>query len=119
MNARSRHERSCRGLLAVVLLRPLRGHTTLGQIVGERSAVAALRIAVAAAGGALEQEALARAQLIAARRRRHMLLRGAELDDEARAAPSLAAVDARGRKAALVVAADDGRVFEQLVFASQ
>ncbi len=52
-------------------------------------------------------------------RGQRVFLIGAEPDDKACAAPGLAALDAIGRKAALVVAAHDGGVFQQLVLALQ
>src|ERR1700674_2913717 len=104
-------------LLAVIPLCGLRRHISLADIVGKRGGVARPRMAATAAARALQQEALAGAHLVAARRRCHKFLRGAEPDDEARAAAGLAALDPAGRKAALVVAADDGGVFQELVFA--
>src|SRR5262245_8295577 len=75
------------------------------------------RIAAAAAAGTAQEEALARRHLVTSRGRRHVFAFGAEPDHEAGAAPGLAAVDAAGRKAALVEAADVGCVLEQLIFA--
>src|SRR5262245_40139983 len=92
---------------------------SLGYVAGKRGRIARVRIAAAAAACALQEEALARAHLVASRRGRCIFLRGAEADDEARATPRLAAGDAVGRKAALVVAADDGGVLEELVFAHE
>src|SRR5215470_12410497 len=118
MNAGSRHERSCRGLFAVVLLRALRGHVALGQIAGKRGAVAAARIAVAAAAGALQEETIARLELVAAGRGL-ALVRGAEGGDEAAAGAGRAAGEPARREARLVEAADDGGVLQDLVFALQ
>src|SRR5262249_46359003 len=67
---------------------------SLGYVAGKRGRIARVRIAAAAAACALQEEALARAHLVASRRGRCIFLCGAEADDEARAAPRLAAGDA-------------------------
>src|SRR5262245_63932022 len=106
-------------LPAIVLLRRVGRDISLGRITGKRGAIAAARIAAAAAARALQQEALARLHLVAARGRRLIFLRGGEPDDEACPASRLAAGDAARRQAALVVAANDGCVFQELVLAQQ
>src|SRR5262245_13908024 len=106
-------------LPAIVLLRRVGRDISLGYITGRRGAIAAARIAAAAAARALQQEALARLHLVAARGRRLVFLRGVEPDDEACSASRLAARDAARREAALVVAANDGRIFQKLVLAQQ
>src|SRR5262245_23439555 len=106
-------------LPAIVLLRRVGRDISLGYITGKRGAIAAARIAAAAAARALQQEALARLHLVAARGRCLVFLRGGEPDDEACSASRLAARDAARREATLVVAANDGRVFQKLVFAQQ
>src|SRR5262249_7336005 len=93
------------------------GHVSFREIALERRAIAPARIAVAAAACALQEKSLARAHLVAARCRGRLLLRGAEPDDEARAAPGFPPGDADRRKTAFVVAADDGGILQQLVFA--
>src|SRR5262249_61118555 len=98
---------------------PRRRGRSLGVVVGPgplpfresalaRRAPAPARIAVAAPACALQEKSLARAHLIAARCRGRLLLRGAEPDDEARAASRFPSGDADRRKTAFVVAADDG-----------
>src|SRR5262249_36320300 len=103
-----------RRLLAVVV-GP--GHVSFREIALERRALAPARIAVAAPACALQEKSLARAHLIAARCRGRLLLRGAEPDDEARAAPRFPSGDADRRKTAFVVAAEDRGSLPQLVFA--
>src|SRR5688500_2628134 len=90
-------------------------HISLGYIAGKRGRIAGAGIAVAAAARALHHETLAGRHLVAARWR--LLRFAAKPDHEARAATGLAARETAGRKAALVVAADHGRTFQQLVFA--
>src|SRR5262245_62426686 len=106
-------------LLAIVLLGCVGRDISLGHITGKRGAIAAARIAAAAAARALQQKALARLHLVAARRLRLVFLRGGEPDDEACPASRRAAGDAARREAALVVAANDGCIFQQLVLAQQ
>src|SRR5262249_56037047 len=91
----------------------------LGCSRGKRRGMAAGRIAAAAAASALQQEALAGLYLVAPRGWRHEFLRGGGPDHEACPASRLAARDAARREAALVVAANDGRIFQKPVFAPQ
>src|SRR5262249_56795489 len=91
----------------------------LGCSRGKRRGMAAGRIAPAAAARALQQEALASLHLVAPRGWRHEFLRGGGPDHEACPTSRLAARDAARREAALVVAANDGRIFQKLVFAQQ
>src|SRR5262249_24405989 len=106
-------------LRAIVLLHAVGRDISLGHITGKRGAIAAARIAAAAAAGALQQEALAGLHLVTARGWRREFLRGGEPDDEARAASRLSACDAARREAALIVAANDGCIFQKLVLAQQ
>src|SRR5215472_4505414 len=106
-------------LPAIVLLGCVGRDISLGHITGKRGAIAAARIAAAPAARALQQEALARLHLVAARGRRLVFLRGVEPDDETCPASRLAASDAARREAALVVAANDGGVFQELVLTQQ
>src|SRR5215831_11841468 len=110
---------ACSLAMAVVLLGGLRRHVTLGEIACDRLGRALRGIAKAAAGGALQQEALARLHRVARRGARLVLVGGAEPHHEARAAARLAAGDALRRKARLVEPADHGRILEQLVLAPQ
>src|SRR5262249_51693615 len=106
-------------LLAIVLLGCVGRDISLGHITGKRGATAAARIAAAAAARALQQKTLARLHLVAAPRRRLGFRGGGEPADEACPASRLAADDAARREAALVVAANDGCVFQELVLAQQ
>src|SRR5262249_31405575 len=89
-----------------------------GYTAGNGSAIAPVGIAIAATACTLQQKALARLHFIASRRHRGFP-RGAEAGDEARSASRPAASVPRGREAALVVAANDTRAFQKLVFAQQ
>src|SRR6266566_9167238 len=119
LSSRWEQRRPSAALPAIVLLGRVGRDISLGHITGKRSAIAAARIAAAAAARALQQEALAGLHLVAARGWRHIFLRGGEPDDEACAASRLAAGDAARREAALVVPANDGRIFQKLVLAQQ
>src|SRR5262252_4084145 len=98
--------------MAVVLPCGLRRHVPLGEVAVDRGALAPARIAKPAAGGALQQKALARRHLVACRGARLVLLRGAEPHHEARAPARPAAGHALRRKARLVETPDHGRVLE-------
>src|SRR5215472_2671093 len=119
LSSRWEQWRRSAALRTVILLRRVGRDISLGHITGKRGAIAAARIAAAAAARALQQKTLAGLHLVAARRRRLVFLRGVEPDDEARPASRLAAGDAARREAALVVAANDSGVFQKLVLAQQ
>src|SRR5258708_40159562 len=87
-----------RKLTSVILLRRLTRHIAFGQIARKRSGIAAARIAVTAAAGALQQEAVAGRHLDAGRGLGLELLLGAEQHHEAGAAARLAPRQARRRK---------------------
>src|SRR4051794_15284967 len=93
------------------------GDITFGDIARNRVVVAFVRVAVAAAAGALQQESLAGRHLDARGGRRLEFLRRADPHNEAGTASVFAACDAFGWKAGLVEAADDGRIFQKLIFA--
>src|SRR6266567_6793743 len=99
-------------LSAIFLLRRVGRDIAFGQIAGKRGGVAVAWIAVAAAAGALQEEALAGRHLDPGRGLGLEFLLGAEPHHEARAGAGLAAGEAAGREAGLVEAADDGRAFQ-------
>src|SRR5580700_9969232 len=106
-----------RALPPVVPLRRAGRHISLGHIAGKRGAVAAVRVAVSAAAGALQEKALAGFHLDAGRGLGLQFLPGAEPQHEARAGAGLAAGETLRREAGLVEAAHHNRVLQQLVFA--
>src|SRR5579883_577488 len=117
LDSRFRGNERPSALAPIFPLRSVGGHITFGHIAGKRCAVAPARIAKAAAAGALQQEALARFHLDASRGLGLEFLSGARPHQEARAAARLAAGQALRWETRLVEAANDGRIFEQFVFA--
>src|SRR6266849_6283808 len=105
--------------IALALLCRLCRHVTFRAVVLHRGGLTRRRIAVAAARGALHQEAFARLHLVARRGARLVLLRRPEPHDEARALARCSARDPRRREACLVEAADHCRIAEELIFPPQ
>src|SRR5690348_4539893 len=105
--------------IAMILVRGLRRHKTLGHVVRDGGAGPPRRFAEPAARRALQQEALAGLHLDAGGGARLDLLGRAEPHHETGAAARLAARDPLRRKARLVEAADHRRVLQELVFAPQ
>src|SRR5262245_14712742 len=101
----------------VAALGGFRRHISLGNVAGQGRAIALTWIAVPAAAGALQEKALARAHLDARGGCGLALLRRAEAQHKTSALAVTSAGDAPRRKARLVEAADDGRVFEKLILA--
>src|SRR5262249_49772059 len=91
---------------------------TLGEIAGQGRVITLCRIAIAAAASALQKKPLARAQGDARGGCDLCFPRATEPHHKTRARTIAAAGRATWRKARLVEAADDGRVLEQLIFAS-
>src|SRR5712671_2792795 len=92
---------------------------TLANILQHGLASALRRITVAAPAGRLQQKSLAGLHFVTAGSASLAFLVGAELDHEPRAAARLAAIQSLRREFCLVEATDDGRIFQQLIFAQQ
>src|SRR5258706_15011020 len=92
---------------------------TLRNLVQHSVASALRRITVAAPACRLQQKSLAGLHFVTAGSAGFAFLVGAELDHEPRAATRLAAIQSLRREFCLVEVTDDGRIFQQLIFAQQ